>query len=110
LWGRAIKQRWNIDEEFKAVAVARLRGIIEQTEDDEIALKAIAQVRHLVAQNQKDEHKVLDVRVSTRHDQLPGIAAELGIEISAIEDAEREAGCRINYAAIEGESEADQCA
>jgi hydroxymethylpyrimidine/phosphomethylpyrimidine kinase len=59
--------------------------------DDEIALKAISQVRALVAQNQKDEHKVLDVRVQIRHDQLDGIATDLGIEVSAIENVQREA-------------------
>lgn len=53
------------------------------------------------AQNQKDQHKVIDVRVSTRHDQLDGIAADLGIEASVIEDAAREAG------AITGDSEGE---
>lgn len=53
------------------------------------------------AQNQKDQHKVIDVRVSTQHDQLDGIAADLGIEASVIEDAAREAG------AITGDSEGE---
>lgn len=92
LWNRAIKQRWKIDDGFRDIAIERLRRIVEQCEDDEIALKAIGQVRQLEAQNQRDEHKVLDVRVQIRHDQLPGIAADLGIEISAIENAAREAG------------------
>jgi hypothetical protein len=39
------------------------------------------------SQNQADEHKVIDVRVTTRHDELDAIAADLGIEIGAIEDA-----------------------
>ena len=47
------------------------------------------------AQNQKDEHKVNDVRGQTRHDELAGIAADLGIEVGAIEDAARQADCGI---------------
>jgi hypothetical protein len=43
------------------------------------------------AQNQADEHKVIDVNVSTRHDRLDAIAADLGIEIGFIEAATREA-------------------
>ena len=39
------------------------------------------------AQNQADEHKVIDVSVSTRHDRLDEIAADLGIEVSVIESA-----------------------
>jgi hypothetical protein len=53
------------------------------------------------AQNQKDEHKVIDVRVQTRHDELAGIAADLGIEVGAIEDAARQADCGIG--GIEGQ-------
>lgn len=92
LWRRAIRQRWDIDEDFKKVAITRLKRIIEDGEDDEIALKAIAETRHLMAQNQADEHKVVDVHISASHDRLPEIAADLGIEICHLEDAEREAG------------------
>ena len=86
----AVRQRWEIDDEYRREATERLRSLMNSADDD-IALKAISQVRALVAQNQKDEHKVLDVRVQIRHDQLHGIAADLGIEISAIENAAREA-------------------
>jgi len=55
------------------------------------------------AQNQKDQHKVLDVRVQIRHDQLPGIAADLGIAIADVEDAARKAGAIVGDPA--GESE-----
>lgn len=88
---RAIKKRWDIPAEFRGLIVDRLREVILHGDDD-IAIKAIAEARHLEAQNQKDEHKVIDVRVQIRHDQLPGIAADLGIEVSAIENAAREAG------------------
>ena len=102
LWEKAIKQRWNIDAEFREIAVERLRKLVE-SDDDELSLKAIAQVRYLVAQNQKDEHKVLDVRVQIRHHQLPGIAEDLGIEISAIEDAAREADTSTGDSSISGD-------
>lgn len=101
LFGMAIKQRWKIDEAYRNEAVERLREIM-QSPNDEIALKAIAQVRHLEAQNQRDEHKVLDVRISLRHDQLPGIAADLGIEISAIEDAQKQADSGVGDFESEG--------
>lgn len=91
LWRRAIRERWEIDDDFKLLAIQRLRSIVE-TGDDDVALKAISETRQMVAQNQKDEHKVIDVRVTTRHDELSGIAADLGIEIGALENAERESG------------------
>lgn len=90
LFAMAIKQRWKIDEAYRNEAVERLREIM-QSSNDEIALKAIAQVRALEAQNQKDEHKVIDVHVSARLNQLDALAADLGIEVEAIEDATRQA-------------------
>ena len=48
-------------------------------------------VLEMESQNQRDEHKVIDVRVVTRNDQLPGIAAELGVDFSLIESAARNA-------------------
>ena len=88
---RAIKKRWEIPEEFRGIVVDRLKSII-CGHDEELALKAIAEVRHLESQNQKDEHKVLDVRVATRHDELDAIAADLGLEVGAIEDATGQSG------------------
>ena len=73
------------------MVVDRLKSII-CGHDEELALKAIAEVRHLESQNQKDEHKVLDVRVATRHDELDAIAADLGIEVGVIEDAAGQGG------------------
>lgn len=86
----AIKKRWEIPEAFRGLIVDRLRHVIENGDDD-IALKAIAETRHLEAQNQKDEHKVIDVHVSARLNQLDALAADLGIEVSALEDATRKA-------------------
>ena len=87
----AIKKRWEIPEDFRGLIVDRLRDVIENG-DDEIALKAIAEARHLEAQNQKDEHKVIDVHVSARLNQLDALAADLGIEVGVVEDAARSAG------------------
>ena len=102
LWRRAIKQRWDIDDDFKRIAIRRLRDMVEDGESDELALKAIAETRQMIAQNQKDEHKVLDVRVQIRHDQLAGIAADLGIEVSAIEDATRKANSGVGDSETSG--------
>lgn len=87
----AVRKRWDISEEFRRVALERLAMIVS-TGDDEIALKAIAEVRQLENQNQKDEHKLVDVSISTRHDQLDAIAADLGIDVGIIEAASRKAG------------------
>lgn len=102
LWRRAIRDRWDINDEFKQIAIQRLRDIVESGEDD-MALKAISEARQMVAQNQKDEHKVIDVRVETRHDELSGIAADLGIDVSVIETAEREAGLHLGNPASQSE-------
>ena len=87
---RAIKKRWEIPAEFRDVVVGRLRDLIEDG-DPEIALKAIAEVRHLESQNQRDDHKVVDVSIAAGNFELDAIAADLGIEIGAIEAADRAA-------------------
>jgi hypothetical protein len=43
------------------------------------------------SQNQRDDHKVVDVSIATRHDELDAIAADLGIEIGLVEAADRAA-------------------
>ena len=85
----AVRKRWDISEDFRKIALARLAMIVS-TGDDDIALKAIAEVRQLESQNQKDEHKVLDVSISARNDELDAIAADLGVEIGVIEAASRQ--------------------
>lgn len=98
----AIKQRWEIPEDFRGAIVARLRGLID-CEDDEIALKAIAEARHLEAQNQRDEHKIIDVRVHRKLSELAGIAAELGIDVDLVANAERSCGGGPGRIAAEGD-------
>jgi hypothetical protein len=86
---QAIKKRWEIPAEFREIIVGRLRDIVADGDDD-IALKAISEIRQLESQNQKDEHKVLDVSISARNDELDAIAADLGVEIGIIEAASRQ--------------------
>lgn len=88
---RAIKKRWEIPDDFRSTILSRLQAIVEG-EDDEMALKAIAETRALEAQNQKDEHKIVDVRIHRKLSELAGIAADLGIEVDLVADAER--ACR----------------
>ena len=83
----AVRRRWKIDLDEAAATVNRLL----QSGDERIQARAAAIAAVMEGQNQKDEHKVLDVRVQIRHDQLPGIAADLGVDIGVIENAAREA-------------------
>ena len=76
----AVKQRWDIGDEFREEIIRRLKTIIVEGKDDELALKAISQARQMESQNQKDEHKKLDEfsqRVIT-------LAGRLGIDLAAI--------------------------
>lgn len=75
----AIRQRWEIDDDFKAIAMARLKAIVTEG-DDEIALKAIAEARHMESQNQKDEHKKLDEFSQLIID----VATREGVDLGAI--------------------------
>ena len=80
LLGVALRQRWDIPDDFRAVIMQRLRTVIETSLDDELAIKAIVQVRNMEAQNQKDEHKQID-EFSQR---VISIANQLGIDVSAL--------------------------
>jgi hypothetical protein len=96
---RAIKNRW-LTNDLKTDALAAIkRGL--NCGDDRAEQTAVRNLIAMEAQNQKDEHKVIDVRVQTRHDELAGIAADLGIEVGAIQDAARQADCGIG--GIEGQ-------
>lgn len=95
---RAIRNRWLTDD-LKADAIAAIeRGL--KCGDDRAEQSAVRSLIAMEGQNQKDEHKVVDVNIATRHDQLSGIAADLGIEISAIENAESESGESIESVAV----------
>lgn len=85
---------------------ATLRGL--ESGDPRAEASAVKNVIAMESLNQKDEHKVIDVRVQTRHDELAGIAADLGIEVSAIEDAERKADCGIGGAEVKSRPDANE--
>ena len=85
---RAVRRRWPIDLEKTASVVNELLS----SDDERIQARAAAIAVQMEKQNQADEHKVVDVRVTTRNDRLPAIAADLGIEIGALADASGQAG------------------
>ena len=85
-----MEQRWPIKQEYREALIKRLIRIIADPASKPREVTAAS--RALLAaegQNQADEHKVVDVHVSTRHDQLDAIAADLGIEVGIVIDAER---------------------
>jgi hypothetical protein len=79
---------------------ATLRGL--ESGDPRAEATAVKNVIAMESLNQKDEHKVIDVRVTTRHDELAGIAADLGIEVGVVEDASRQANSGIERTEGEG--------
>jgi hypothetical protein len=87
---KALEQRWPIKPEYREALVRRLVRII--ADPNSSAREVTSASKALIAaesQNQADEHKVVDVRLSTRNDQLDAIATDLGIEVSVVIDAER---------------------
>lgn len=84
----AIRRRFAVDTE----KAARQVNDLMESDDHRVRVRALQLAALMESMNQKDEHKVIDVRVSTRHDQLVEIAADLGIEVGAIENASRSAG------------------
>jgi hypothetical protein len=90
---KAVEQRWPMSPEYREAVIRRLIRIVADPKSSN--REATAAARALMAaeqQNQSDEHKVVDVRVTTRNDRLPAIAADLGIEIGALADASGSAG------------------
>jgi len=101
---RAFEQRWKMDPGQRAAVVARLLGVIANRNSSPREVTAAAKALLAAeAQNQADEHKAIDVRISTRHDRLDAIAADLGIEIGLIEAATREADSSVGGDAINTE-------
>jgi len=94
---KAMQQRWPIKPEYREAVLRRNIRIIADPNSSERAVAAASKVIIAAeAQNQADEHKVIDVRVITRNDELDGIAADLGIEIGLVEAAQREADLGID--------------
>jgi hypothetical protein len=95
LAARALEQRWPVPDDVRAGLVRQMMAIVADRScsprERTSAFKAILAAE---AQNQADQHKAIDVSVSTRHDRLDAIAADLGIEVGLIEAASREADSR----------------
>ena len=88
MMAKAMTQRWDIKPEYRDAIVKRLaRIVIDPSSSPREVTAASKALMSAEAQNQADEHKVVDVRVSTRHDQLDAIATDLGIDPSLIEAA-----------------------
>ena len=96
LINRAVRNRWDIPPDEMQKTIERVVYLRDNALDEATQMAAVRAIVSMVGQNQKDEHKVIDVRVQTRHDELAGIAADLGIEVGAIEDAARQADCGID--------------
>ena len=105
---RAMEQRWPTKPEYREALIRRNMKIIADPKSTERAIVAASKVILAAeAQNQSDEHKVIDVRVTTRNDRLDGIAADLGIEIGLIEAAQREADLGLDGIEAESQPRAD---
>ena len=103
LINRAVVNRWNIPAAEMEKTIQRVVYLRDNANDEAVQMAAVRATVSMVGQNQKDEHKVIDVRVQTRHDELAGIAADLGIEVGAIEDATRQADCGIGGIESQGD-------
>jgi hypothetical protein len=103
LINRAVRNRWEIPAEEMQKTIERVVYLRDNADDEAVQMAAVRAIVSMVGQNQKDEHKVIDVRVQTRHDELAGIAADLGIEVGALEDAARQADCSIGGIESQGD-------
>jgi len=83
---RSIKKRWLTDT-MKPEAMAAVERALT-CGDPRAELRAAQILVSMEAQNQSDEHKVIDVNVATRNDNLDEIAANLGLDIGIIEAIE----------------------
>ncbi len=87
----AFEQRWPISKEYRFGLIRTLMGIAldpnSSKRERTAAAKAILAAE---AQNQQDEHKVIDVNVTTRNDNLDAIAANLGLDLGVVQAIEGE--------------------
>jgi hypothetical protein len=92
MMARALEQRWPISDKVRKAIVGRLVQIVADPASSPREVTAAAKALLAAeSQNQSDEHKLIDVSVATRHDELDAIAADLGIEIGLVEAADRAA-------------------
>jgi hypothetical protein len=109
MMARALTQRWPISEKTKRGVIGALINILADPKasprEKTSAAKALMAAEQ---QNQADEHKIVDVRITTRHDRLDAIAADLGIDQGFIESIAREASGGDRGDEAIGATEADQ--
>lgn len=105
---KAVMQRWPMKPEYREAIIRRMMRIIanpnSSVREVTTAAKALLAAE---SQNQNDEHKLADIRVATRHDQLSGIAADLGIEVGALPYAEGPGSDGSAYAAEPDDADGD---
>jgi hypothetical protein len=93
---RAIKQRWEVPDEIRPGLIKAMVRIVAGSDSSPrekiTAFKAILSAEK---QNQDDEHKLIDVQLQYRDDEILSIAAELGVDPAIIFDVEVTAGRRI---------------
>ena len=103
MMAKAMTQRWDIKPEYRDAIVKRLaRIVIDPSSSPREVTAASKALMSAEAQNQADEHKVVDVRVSTRHDRLDAIATDLGIDPSLIESFCRQTNVSPSVVASDG--------
>ena len=90
---KALTQRWPIKPEYRAGLITQMMKVIADPNtsprEKTAAAKAILAAEK---QNQDDEHKIIDISIQARNLELDELAADLGVEISVIENAEAESG------------------
>lgn len=86
---KAFEQRWPISQEYRAGLIRVLMTIaLDPKASKRERTSAAKALLAAEAQNQQDEHKVIDVNVATRNDNLDAIATNLGIDIGTLEAIE----------------------
>jgi len=87
---QAMKRRWNIPpEKMKAMIDRQCDIATDRMTPNRESTAAFNAILAAESQNQKDEHKIVDVSISARNDELSKIASDLGIDPSLIADGPR---------------------
>jgi hypothetical protein len=109
LKAKAIMQRWPIPEELRSAMIKSMIAIVaDKTKSPRERTSAFKAILAAEKQNQEDEHKVVDIEIQRRDAELDKIAADLGITIDLVEDADRQSGgdvARIEEATGDDEEE-----
>ena len=94
MMARALQQRWPMTEEKRAIVINALLDVIQTSEKPREITAAARALMSAEAQNQNDEHKLIDA-ISSDHDRLSQIAADLGIDPNLIVDGSVKTDCGI---------------